>query len=331
VTRPSSTRFRRFVTAVGRRYGEQIDYWSIWNEPNHPGFLAPQYVHGRPYSPRIYRQLYRAGRDGLEASGNERDRVLMGETAPRGNSHVVAPLDFVRGSLCLTSSYHRRKRCGALDVDGWAHHPYTTSKGPWFVSRRRDDVTIGTLSRLTRALDRARRAHAVRKRVDLYLTEFGVQSEPDPISGVSETRQAEYRSISELIAYRNPRVRAFSQYLMRDDLPRAGSASERYGGFESGLRHSDGDTKLAYDGFRLPLVAERGRSTRLWGLVRPATGRTTVTIQYRNRGSSKWRTLKHDRTDSHGYWATTTSYRSGRWYRVRWDEHTGAPTRAYRL
>jgi hypothetical protein len=331
VTRPSPTRFRRFVTAVGRRYGKQVDYWSVWNEPNHPGFLGPQYVHGRPYSPRRYRQLYRAARDGLEASGNERDRVLMGETAPRGNSHVVEPLDFVRGSLCLTSSYHRRKGCGSLDVDGWAHHPYTTSKGPWFVSQRRDDVTIGTLSRLTRALDRARRAHAVRKRVDLYLTEFGVQSEPDPISGVSETRQAEYRSISELIAYRNPRVRAFSQYLMRDDLPRAGSASERYGGFESGLRHSGGETKLAYDGFRLPLVAERGRSTRLWGLVRPGSGRTTVTIQYRNRGSSKWRTLKRDRTDSRGYWATTTSYRSGRWYRVRWESFTGAPTRAYRL
>jgi hypothetical protein len=330
VTRPSPTRFRRFVTAVGRRYGEQVDYWSVWNEPNHPDFLAPQYVHGRPYSPRIYRQLYRAARSGLDRSGNERDRVLMGETAPRGNSHVVAPLAFVRGSLCLTSSYHKRRGCGSLDVDGWAHHPYTTSKGPWFVSRRRDDVTIGSLSRLTKALDRARRAHAVRKRVDLYLTEFGVQSEPDPVSGVSEERQAEYRSIGELIAYRNPRVRAFSQYLMRDDLPRPGRAYLRYGGFESGLRHSDGEAKLAYDGFRLPLVAERGHRTRLWGLVRPASGKTSVRIEYRNRGSSRWRTLKSDHTDSRGYWVTTTSARSGRSYRVSWDDFTGPQTRVYR-
>jgi hypothetical protein len=330
VTRPSPTRFRRFVTAVGRRYGKQVDYWSVWNEPNHPDFLAPQYVHHRPYSPRLYRQLYRAARSGLERSGNAKDRVLMGETAPRGNSHVVAPLAFVRGSLCLDSSYHKRRGCGTLDVDGWAHHPYTTSKGPWFVSRRRDDVTIGSLSRLTRALDRARRAHAVRKRVDLYLTEFGVQSEPDPVSGVSEERQAEYRSIGELIAYRNPRVRAFSQYLMRDDLPRPGRPYLRYGGFESGLRHSGGAAKLAYDGFRLPLVAERGRRTHLWGLVRPASGPANVRIEYRNRGSSTWRTLKRDRTDSRGYWATTTSYRSGRAYRVRWGTFTGPPTRAYR-
>jgi hypothetical protein len=330
VTRPNSTRFRRFVTAVGRRYGKQVDYWSVWNEPNHPQFLAPQYVHGRAYSPRLYRQLFRAARSGLERSGNGGDHVLMGETAPRGNKHVVAPLEFLRGSLCLTTTYRKRRGCGSLDVDGWAHHPYTTSKGPWFVSRDRDDVTIGSLSRLTRALDKARRAHAVRKRVDVYLTEFGVQSEPDPFAGVSETRQAEYRSIGELIAYRNPRVRAFSQYLMRDDLPRAGRAYLRYGGFESGLRHSGGDAKLAYDGFRLPLVAERDHTTRLWGLVRTARGATTVRIEYRNRGSSKWRTLKRDKTDSRGYWATTTSSRSGRAYRVQWEEFTGPPTRAYR-
>jgi hypothetical protein len=318
------------VTAVGRRYRDQVDHWSVWNEPNHPDFLAPQYVHGRPYSPRLYRQLFRAARAGLNRSGNARDRVLMGETAPRGNSHVVAPLAFVRGSLCLTSSYRKRRGCGSLDVDGWAHHPYTTSKGPWFVSRRRDDVTIGSLSRLTRALDRARRAHAVRKRVDLYLTEFGVQSEPDPVSGVSEARQAEYRSIGELIAYRNPRVRAISQYLLRDDLPRPGRAYLRYGGFESGLRHSGGEAKLAYDGFRLPLVAERGGRTRLWGLVRPTGGARTVRVEYRNRGSSRWRTLVRDRADARGYWSTTTSRRSGRVYRVRWEGFTGPPTRAYR-
>jgi hypothetical protein len=255
----------------------------------------------------------------------------MGETAPRGNSNVVFPLAFVRGALCLDSKYRKRRGCGSLRVDGWAHHPYTTSSGPWYVSRRSDDVTIGSLSRLTRALDRARRTKAVRKRVDLYLTEFGVQSRPDRIVGVSEQQQAEYRSISELVAYRNPRVRAFSQYLMRDDLPRTGSLAQRYGGFESGLRHSGGEAKVAYDGFRLPLVAERGaRSTRLWGLARPATGRTTVTIQYRNRGSSKWRTLKRDRTDSRGYWVTTTRFRSGRSYRAAWGGFTGAPTRAYR-
>jgi hypothetical protein len=331
VSRPSPMHFRRFVTAVGRRYGDDVRYWSVWNEPNHPDFLRPQYRHHRPYSPKLYRRLFRAARKGLRASGNKHDRVLMGETAPRGNSHVVAPLAFLRTSLCLNKRYHKRRRCKALDVDGWAHHPYTTSKGPWFRSHRRDDVTIGTLRRLTRALDRARRAHAVRKRVDLYLTEFGVQSRPDPYAGVSETKQAEYRSIGELIAYRNHRVRAFSQYLMMDDLPRKGRPYVKYSGFESGLRHSDGDPKKAYAGFRLPLVAEKWRrKVHLWGLVRPAKGRTTVEIQYRNRGSRKWRTLRHKRTNSRGYWTANTRKRRGRSYRVVWGQYKSPRTRPYR-
>jgi len=342
VTRPRPAAFRRFVTAVGRRYGDRVDLWSVWNEPNHPDFLRPQYTgrgrHRRPASPRIYRTLYRAARAGLRAAGNGRDRVLMGETAPRGNSHVVFPLAFLRGSLGLDARYHRRKGVHRLDVDGWAHHPYTTRAGPWFVSRRRDDVTIGSLSRLTRALDRAGRAGVVRRRLGIWLTEFGVQSRPDPYNGVSPARQAEYRAIAERIAVRNRRVRAFSQYLMRDDLPRRGvGRTARFGGFESGLRYAGGRRKPAYNGFRLPLVARRAgaRRVRLWGLVRPAAGRTRVRIERRDRGSRTWRRLKGDRTTARGSFSTTTRHRKGRRYRVVWrsadgDLARGAPTRVYR-
>ena len=62
------------------------------------------------------------------------------------------------------------------------------------------------------------------------------------------------------MAYVNPRVAAFSQYLMSDDPPR--STGYRYGGFESGLRISDGKEKPAYNGFRLPLAVERYGSQR---------------------------------------------------------------------
>jgi hypothetical protein len=196
-------------------------------------------------------------------------------------------------------------------------------------------VTIGTLSRLTRALDRAARAHAIRRGMGIYLTEFGVQSRPDPFIGVSFTAQAEFRSMSERIAYRNARVRAFSQYLMTDDQPRAGPASQRYSGFESGLRTSSGRAKASYDGFRLPLVAHRGRRrVTLWGLVRPHRGRATVSIDYRSRRGHAWHLLKHDRTEGRGYWSTTTRYRADRRYRVRWRDpggvwRAGPTTRVY--
>jgi hypothetical protein len=73
----------------------------------------------------------------------------------------------------------------------------------------------------------------------------------------------------------------------------------------------------------------------LWGLVRPARARTSVVIEYRDRGSSHWRRLKRDRTSSRGYWTTTTRLARSRRYRVRWtppggEAVTGPSTRSYR-
>ena len=314
--KPSRSKFQQFVTAAGRRYGDAVNSWTVWNEPNHPQFLAPQFVKGHPYSPGLYRDLYRAGLRGLKASGNGGDHVLAGETAPRGTPRVVAPVTFAKRFL-------RGKK---LRIDGYAHHPYTTRSGPFFRPPDRTDVTIGVLSRLTRTLDR----YSKHRKLGLYLTEFGIQSKPDPFVGVSQARQAEYRSIAERIAYRNPRVRAFSQYMLRDDAPRPGSRYARYGGFESGLRTSGGAEKAAYAGFRLPLVADkRGSRVTLWGLARPAAGATQVAIDYRNRGSKTWHYLKSDSTDARGYFSTRSAHKRGRSYRVRWNGFTGPRTRAY--
>jgi hypothetical protein len=312
------------MTAVGRHYGGQVLAWSIWNEPNHPDFLGPQYVHGKPESPRLYRALFQAADRGLQAAGRGSDTLIMGETAPHGTSRAVAPLTFLRGALCLSASYHRSRSCGRLDADGYAHHAYTQRSGPAYVAASSNDVNIGTLSRLTTALDRAGRAGAIRRAMPIYLTEFGIQSYPDPYAGVSLSKQAEFLSLSEWIAYRNPRVRSFSQYLMRDDDPRPGSAAARYSGFESGLRRSDGRKKPAYDAFRTPLVVDRrGSRVYLWGLVRPGSGQRTLTIQYRS-GSGSWRSLTTKQTNTRGVWSGTADYRAGRTWRVRWQAPDGS-------
>src|SRR5579859_122574 len=82
---PNTTDFEQFMQAVGRRYGRQVKLFSIWNEPNQPGFLRPQYVHGVLTSPEVYRGLYLAGRLGLRNSGNFAGmKVLMGETSAVG-------------------------------------------------------------------------------------------------------------------------------------------------------------------------------------------------------------------------------------------------------
>jgi hypothetical protein len=335
VTRPSPLEFRRWATAVGRRYGAAIDTWSIWNEPNHYRFLGPQYRNGRPYSPRLYRRLYQVGLQGLKATAeNRQDAFLLGETAPRGNSKVVFPLDFLRGTLCLDARYRKARRCGALEADGYAHHAYTTAKGPRFRPPDRRDVTIGVLSRLQRALDRAGRARALPRGLPIHLTEFGIQSRPDRIQGVSFAKQAAYLAVAEHMAYVNPRVRSFSQYLMSDDRPRA-SRLNRHAGFESGLRTSRGRKKPAYRAFRLPLAVESyGRSDVLWGLVRPHRARTTVTIEADPPGRAGWRELATRETTSTGVYALRTAHRRGQRFRVKWTSpegrrFTGAAVRAY--
>ncbi len=332
--KPDAREFGRFATAVGRRYAADVDTWSIWNEPNQPQFLLPQYVNRRPASGKLYRGLYRAAHRGLRATqGNAQDAILIGETSPRGNENVVAPLAFLRDALCLSTRYRKRAGCGRLDADGYAHHAYTTSVGPRFRPEERDDVTIGVLSRLVTALDRAGAAGALPRGLGIYLTEFGVQSTPDTISGVSLAKQPEYYAISERIAYLNPRVRLFSQYLMADDLPR--EEGYKFSGFETGLRRSDGREKPAYAGFPLPLAAyDYGSSDVLWGRVRPSGGQTTVKIDVRRRGSRAWRAVGQVQTNAIGVYGLRTQHREGNRYRAVWarpggGELVGPAIRAY--
>jgi hypothetical protein len=333
VMNPRAREYGRWVRAVATRYGDRVDLWSIWNEPNHPDFLGPQYRRRKPHTPRLYRKLYQAGERAIHGvPGGRRDKVLFGETAPIGNANVVSPLAFLRGAMCLNARYKKRKGCSRLRIDGYAHHAYTRKRGPTFVSDDTDEVSIGSLSRLVRALDKAGRARAVARGRDIYLTEFGIQSKPDPIAGVSFARQAEYLAISERIAYANPRVVAFSQYLMYDDGPLEGSRLERYAGFETGLRTKSGRKKPSYDGFMLPLAATRyGSSDVLWGRVRPATGPTEVTIQHSVRGR-RWKRLTALTTG--GVYGFRTDHRARHRYRVKWTRPdgttvTGPPIRPY--
>lgn len=338
VTNPDPSEFAQFMTAVGRHFGDRVAIWSVWNEPNHPQFLRPQYnAKHKPVSPRIYRELVKAALKGLASAKVPHPTVLMGETAPVGTGKDVAPLTFLRGALCLDSHYKKSKRCGKLAVSGYAHHAYTTRQGPFYRPASPNNVTIGVLGRLTRALDRAGAAGAIPPKLPVYLTEFGIQSTPDPLYGVSYQQQAEYRALSERIAYFNPRVKSFSQYLLRDDNPIAGVPRyARYAGFESGLRTAGGKAKTALPAFRLTLTATRsGRNVSLWGLVRPATGVTTAVVQVRNGAHGAFKDYKSVTTNALGYFSAKVAYRRGRQFRLRWVDaagttYRGGPTRIYR-
>jgi hypothetical protein len=313
---PSPVEFGRFVTAVGRRYAGRVTYWSIWNEPNHSGWLAPTWDlrDGRfvERSASLYRELLAAAWTALQLTGHGADTVLIGETAPTGDrskglKRYMKPLVFVRALYCvdrrlrpLRGDAAARLGCPAdpaqfaaahpalFAATGFGHHPYQLLTAPSVRPQDRDHVTIGVLPRLTGVLDGIFRRYGTGRRLGLYLTEYGYQTLPDPF-GITPGTQAAYLNQSELIAWRNPRVRTFAQFLLVDDGEPIGLT------FQSGLRTIEGADKPAMAAYRLPIwVTRRGARTRVWGLLRPAAPgeRVTAEIQYRRRGSKRWRRLR---------------------------------------
>jgi hypothetical protein len=328
LTNPSPADFKQFMTAVGRRFGAETYAFSIWNEPNLAKFLAPQWDrHGRLLSPTLYRRLFFAGYHGLRLAGVSAP-VLAGELEPVGNAIAVAPMRFLRGVLCLDSRYRPLGRCGRLPASGWAIHPYMRPRFPTTPPPGPDDVTIGGLRRLEHGLDLAARSGMVARRLPVYATEFGVQSYPNRVAGVPLALQSDYRSVAEYLAWSDPRVASFSQYLLTDPAPLPGPAIGRYI-FQMGLYLYAGHRrKPAYDSFRLPLVVRRrGRAVSLWGLVRPAAaGRRggTVSVEIRDSGrGARWRRLLSAPVRPDGHWTARARDRAGRRWRVVYLDPTG--------
>ncbi len=212
--KPNPRRFAEFARDVARHFKGRVDRYSIWNEPNHKAWLAPV---GK--QAKIYRKLYVAGYRAIKKA-NRRAKVFIGETAPFSKSRKIAtpPLKFLRQLTCANSRYRRRKRCKPLVADGFAHHPYEFTGAPKHPPRQfnhRDDVPLAGLGRLTRALDKLRKAHLLygphRRRLDLYLHEYGYK-----VAGrgkiFPQATRAKFLVQAFTITQRNRRVRTMLQY-----------------------------------------------------------------------------------------------------------------------
>jgi hypothetical protein len=109
-----------------------------------------------------------------------------------------------------------RRHCIGIKADGYAHHPYEFKRKPEASYPGRDNVTIGTLPRLTRALTVLANSGALRtpagQPLDLWLTEFGYMATGKRRLPVG--RRAGYLRRAFQIARRNPRVHSMLQYLL---------------------------------------------------------------------------------------------------------------------
>ena len=73
---------------------------------------------------------------------------------------------------------------------------------------------------------------------------------------MSPATQARYLNEAEYMAWRDPRVRSMSQFLLYDALPdpRYPRGSARYWStFQTGLLDADGSAKRSLDDYRLPI------------------------------------------------------------------------------
>jgi hypothetical protein len=353
---PSPTRFGQFVAAVARRYSgsysaaagstlPRVSYWSIWNEPNQPGWLAPQWQSGGgrtvPESPVLYRSLVDAAFRALERTGHgpSTDTILIGELAPEGSEGPsfnyrtpIPPMPFLRALYCVDSTYRPLTGSAAaalacpqggqaktfvsgnpalFDATGFAHHPYSFFLAPNVQMADTNFAPLSDLPRLEHGLDAIFGAYGVSRSLPLYLTEYGYETNPpNPYRGVSPALQSLYINEAEYLAWRDPRVRAMSQFLLYDSPPDPSypRGSEGYWStFQTGLLYASGAAKPSLAAYRLPIfvpqpVLGAGRSVFVWGRLRPAPHATA------QRAQIQWRSP----TGSYRTLATvTTANRSG--------------------
>jgi hypothetical protein len=346
---PSAAAFGRFVAAVGRRYSGRytpsgssvalpaVRDWSIWNEPNQPGWLAPQLrSEGGLAAPGLYRRYVDAAWSALSGTGHRTadDTFLIGELAPegcepgkacvfKGPNRPIPPIPFVRALYCVDASYRPLTGAAAASVGcapggrrdgfvaanpglfratGFAHHPYSFFLGPAVSMPDPNFVPLSDLARLEHALDGAFRAYGVARRLDLYLTEYGYETNPpNPYRGVSPATQARYLNQAQYMAWRDARVRALSQFLMYDSPPdtqfKPGSLGY-WSTFQTGLAYQNGVIKPSYGAYRLPVFVpdqsvDAGRPVLVWAMLRPAPSNRSqrADVEWRSSAGGAFRTV----------------------------------------
>ncbi len=318
---PDPKRFGDFAYAVARRYGERVARYLIWNEPNQPAWLQPQFSctgsRCRPSSPHRYRELYRAAFKSIR-SVDPSAQVLIGTVSPTGRAPTsrnatMRPLQFIRALACVDDKRLKRVRTGScrgqstVRADAFAYHPHPVRFSPTTPAVHPDNAAIGDLPRFESTLDKITRSGILKpargSRFDLYLTEFGYQTDPpDGDSGVSPARQAAWLQQSWFQAWADPRVRNVTQYEWRDEPLRVAGVNN-YASWQSGLRFFDGRPKPSLAVFPNPFYAQvkpGATKVRLWGQVRPGAS-WTVTLEKFSGG--QWVAIKQVVTDAFGYWS----------------------------
>jgi hypothetical protein len=251
--KPNPRWFGEFAGVAAQHFKGRVDRYSIWNEPNWKTWLGPLDA-----APALYREMYMFGYTAIKRE-DRKAKVLIGETSPYGRRGLsTSPLAFLRKVMCVNRKYRRKGGCPRMKADGYAHHPYDFANPPGYRYPGGDNVTLGTLDRLTRALDRLKRSGALRfnggGRMPIYLTEYGYFASGH--RALSARKRARYLQKAYTIALKNPRVKGHIQYLLLT-LPRNSGST-----FNTGLVSGIGGRLSQYNALARWYRAHRGKVRR---------------------------------------------------------------------
>jgi hypothetical protein len=311
---PSPTAFGQLATALARRYSgsyrdpanpghtlPRVRYFQAWAEANFTVHLAPQWVsqggHEVPFAPNWYRMMLNAFYTGIKSAHS--DNVVIatglgpygdpspggctGPNAPDvGNGCRIPPAAFARDLMCLQGEALRPASCpNPAHFDALAIDPYDVGS-PTTSATNIDDVSTPDLGKLTRVLSKAVPSGRALPRVhkQLWVTEFGYQSNPPQPGGASLPTQARWLE-QALYLFWKQGVSTAVWYLIRD----VQYSPDALG--YTGLYLFNGTPKPSLTAYEFPLVvASSGNSATVWG-ISPQRGKLTVQRQH----GRSWKTL----------------------------------------
>jgi len=263
--------------------------FQLWNEPNLPEYLAPQFVHGHAVSPVIYRGMLNAFYTGIK-SRDPSALVVTAGTGPFGDPAPTGPRMmpalFWRVALCVREAGRQLRDTHCKDpahFDALDHHPYSVG-APDTKAINADDVSIPDMGKLARILRAAERGGTALPHIhhQLWVTETGYNTKPPNPQGVPAREQARWlEQTLELLWRQGVSLVTWNTIVDEPPNPTYFTASE------SGIYYLNGQPKPALAAFRFPVVGWRANGeVMVWGRA-PATGRMAL----QRRVGNNWRTV----------------------------------------
>ncbi|MGD9572197.1 MAG: cellulase family glycosylhydrolase [Thermoleophilia bacterium] len=225
-----ATRYRGDQVSAGGETLPEVRRFEIWNEPNLPGFLKPQFEGDEPVSLDNYADMAKAAYPAIKEA-NPDAIVIAGVGGPRSSTTTtgVGAIDWVRGLV-------ERQ----IPLDAYSQHIYPAQPP------LQPTEVVPSWSSIGRFLDEL---DAFRPGLPLYITEAGYTTKTTPFrtTAVTEDEQAEYLTqiYEEVPALQTERIRAVVWFNLQDNA-----------NWPAGLLREDLTEKPSYQAF---LEAVRGQ------------------------------------------------------------------------